>query len=1611
MELRQSGPALWTELAEAFEEKEFLRKLGMNRADAERVFASADWRGIAAPFTPIRSRISCAGAVDAFRPLLMSLAPEPPEGWLRYAYQVALSLLYPAADHIHTSAQWDGALCFLQFLQVLLRAEGRALPFDPWLDFAFCSEEELSDSGVAEEYRRFLARFQGEYIYELLRMSTEVTPFKTLNHIAGVHHVAMTVSRAFKAGGGLIDLGLISGAALGHDIGKFGCKPGERVPYLHYYYTDQWFTQRGLTALGHIAANHSVWDLEIENLSSESLALVYADFRVKQTYDGEHRETACLYSLQEAFDVILSKLDNVDAAKRRRYQYVYSKLRDFEEYMVSFGVDTTLATTGRKPPERQDPALMTPDQVVVALRRTAVDHNIRLMHRLGREQLFGNILEAARGEKEPARLRAYVSIFEEYFTYWSAGQKEQTLDFLYELLMVPDGDIRRQAAALIGRILATFRSGYKKEPPADAAPDPEEDRPFLLWQEYLDKLIQPDHRLTPRQISMIRYQAKTVVDALLVSCSDADAPRFAAELFRHYRHPSATDPDAAFALLDTVLNLPLERTEEADRKLLVDFAAWWLSHGGLSQKAAALRLFQHLLMALTPGSRIRAAAASAVAKADCQGSTPLLFLQVRLGELMGLELSEQRCQLNHGDTISNVFLDNLKTATPWVLKAVGVEYLLDQVEQGNRANVLHIATHYSNLMKVSENVVVRRMAGAALLAIAPALTPDRRNEIAVELSKALETGQAEISQYIPVYLGQFALWLTPRELDEVLDQMQQLLSSASGGVVAASLSTVGAMLEHYAVYASRFGESETVLEARRKRMAGMLLKGLASYRQSVRQEALRILGEGLFASQVLSYEDKTTLFILMAKKILFLINEQPEQELTFFYTAAALSHIYRFIVTHRIESGPFQFHIPEKAAFFPGTFDPFSLSHKGIVQEIRNLGFEVYLAIDEFSWSKKAQPSLIRRQIVSMSVADEFDVYLFPHDIPVNLATPADLDRLHRIGGGRKPYLAVGSDVIANASSYKAAPTPGSVHSLNHIVFRRSSDAEGHEIDADLSRITGEVIELQLPTHLEDISSTRIRENIDLGRDISNLIDPAVQDFIYRNGLYLREPQYKQLLRAGYLDFRFYQEPEAALWQELSEAVAADRGQMVPPDPRDSVCVLRDTGPRPRVLGFLTVRTVNSAGLYEALGDTQLADYVRRHTAGLVGLLTGLYTVRSAGGNYDVGQLLLTEVLSRAMSRDCGYAVWHAPASAAVLDLLERQGFRQVEVRGRLPLLLVDMRSPAVLVQNIPTTLKEPFSSDRKVLEAVHAAHARFQRAITDLYPGILVLSLNAEVIYHRLVRKIVELNGVPAEPTVPRVLGPKMCVPFGKILRGNAIPNTVTKTIHTDKVFAPDLRSFNIEAFPGYAPLPSQIRTIRSFRRPVILVDDLLHSGNRINALDPLFRQEGLEIDRVLVGLLSSRGKDLMAAKGRAVDSVYFVPNMRAWFVESTMYPFIGGDTVGGATASVPGLTPSVNLILPYAFPRFYKECGREAVFQFSRTCVENSRDILLTLETAYRERYARNLTLSRLSEAVILPLAPDKGACLRYDPNLPASACLENDLGMLLRMRDLLEGEVPRG
>ena len=132
--------------------------------------------------------------------------------------------------------------------------------------------------------------------------------------------------------------------------------------------------------------------------------------------------------------------------------------------------------------------------------------------------------------------------------------------------------------------------------------------------------------------------------------------------------------------------------------------------------------------------------------------------------------------------------------------------------------------------------------------------------------------------------------------------------------------------------------------------------------------------------------------------------------------AAVLNHIYRYICQYQAEAGSFDFPEVKKVAFFPGTFDPFSLGHKAVATTIRDMGFEVYLALDEFSWSKNTQPRLQRRKLMLMSVAGEDDLFIFPEDIPVNIANPSDLKRLKETFAGKELYIAVGTDVIRNAS-------------------------------------------------------------------------------------------------------------------------------------------------------------------------------------------------------------------------------------------------------------------------------------------------------------------------------------------------------------------------------------------------------------------------------------------------------------------------------------------------------------------------------------------------------------------------------------------------------------------
>ena len=1528
------------------------------------------------------TRLRCADVLALCRPELEVLCPgEPSEGWLAYAYDYARRLLYPEKTDAEPFA--PGAVFLLSVLQVLFAAEAELLPHDPAWTFDFLTDDELAGSPCAPSYQRFLRLWRREFVYELMRLGLEVTPYRTLEHIAGVHHIAVTAARALRKSGVAVDVALVSGAAAGHDLGKFGCRPGERVPYLHYFYTDQWFRRRRMTDIGHVAANHSVWDLEPDYLSVEALLLIYADFRVKQLHDAQGREITRISTLAQAFQVILDKLDDVDGEKQKRYTRVYARLEDFEQFMVSRGVDVTMSGGDTPPLPEKHTALMTDDEALRALTLRCVGHNMELMHRLTDQRSFARLLEEARGETDWRRLRAYLAVMESYSLYLHIPQKVQTLTFLYELLMHREGDIRRQAAALLGEIIAGFHAGYAKERPADIRPDPRAITDVDQWRLYLDKILYPDHKLMPQHRRWIGYTLKFAVGSLLSHCPGREE-RFLAPVFAYYRRPEDLDDYTAFQLLDTAAALPDTAYTASRARQMTDFAAALSLRKDLTIRMAAVLLLDRLAR-LYPEDGRALEAVTAVPDGD---SGTLRYLKQDV-------LSQGAPLLLPEDVVSEIFLDNLKTATPWITKQGNLRLLTDFARSG-KSPALHIATHLSNLIKVSDRVTVRHSAGNALLALAPRLTADQRNEVAVELCRGLELGQQEFTKYIPDYLGRFALWLPPAELDEVLDDLRVNLSSSDSRVTASVLDTVGVIYEAYDAYRSRFPETDDAYRRRRERLLGLLMRGLSGIDGATRQEALFVLGRRVFGSGELGRHEKRRAFMLTQRKLLSAQDEFPGEGLTFYYRAAMLGKLYRFITEERLFHKGFDFGAPRPVAFFPGTFDPFTLSHKGIVRAIRDQGFEVLLAIDEFSWSKKTQPYRLRRRIAAMAVADVFHVSIFPEDFPVNIANPENLHELRAAFPGRSVSIVVGSDVVLHASSYKKSVTPDSIHTFDHVVFRRTEpDAE----PADYSCITGKVLELTLPPQLEEISSTRIREAVDANRDISNLIDPTVQEFIYRRGLYLREPQDKPVLRTEDLSF-LPASPETAekfLRTMLSVPTAAALRTQIE-SRGDDVMVCRDTDGT--ILGAASYACLDSARLFARLGDPALSGLVRQNAGGRTLLISGLFVPRGERQS-DLCQLLITEVLTLALSREFTYALY-LPLEGAVSgygrQLLTLQGF--VPAGDSTDALAVDMRCPIVLSRNVDTAVKAPFSSSPRVLAAIAAAHRRLQAALTKLQPGSLVLSLSAGVIYHRLLQRITGRNGVPAEPTTPRVLGPDICVPYGKILRGVAVPNTVTKTLRTDKVYEPDLSTYSIEAYPDYSPLPDQVRTIHAFARPVILVDDMLHDGKRIRRLAPLLAETNTPVDQVLVGYLTGMGRDLMEQLGYDVDAIYYLPNLRLRFVESTLYPFIGGDTVRRSEALPGGLQPAVNRILPYAAPE-YTGMDDETAWELSLCCLENARDILLALETEFRSLYARNLTLSRLGEAVILPLCPDKGGCMTYDLSRAASTYLEGDIELLKRMR----------
>lgn len=1554
-------------------------------------------------------------------PLLKELWDSGPDNWLMYIYNYTLYKNFKEAITLELKAGFSlGCEVYLKIFKILCEVEKTINnPFSWQCRYPIVplTEDEIEELEHKDEYLKFLRGFNRDYVYEMMKLNGEIFNYNTLDHICGVHYLAMFLARQLKSKGIPIDLGRVSGAAVGHDIGKYGCKGEElkRVPHYHYYYTDQWFKNHGINYIRNIAINHSTWDLELENLSLESLILIYCDFRVK---NSSPENIMTIFTLEDSFKVILDKLENMDIKKENRYKRVYTKLHDFEMYLHSINITTNPEGAPDFSPVLESPSysLIHGNEIIEAMKNLTIYHNIKLMYLLRDEFSLNSILEHARGEVNFKNLRQYISVLDEYCTYFTQKQKLQTINFLYDTLTHSEEDIRRYSAQLIGRLISLYDEVYRKELPADATLEIPSINSYTLFEDYLTLMLYPSSRFIQAHRNWIGYNTKTMVKSIFNNSRSGSLNNYRAIILKHY-HEENLNFDTQLYLLDTAKFISFTNSN-LEIMPLIEFILRLTFKKNPVLRLAALESLKDIIPRIDENDEIKEYIIKQLASVERRSKNPSQnLLYMNIFTLLGMKDHETSfnsyCSSDYSK-IPEIFLSNLKSATNWFVKKQQIDILVNFTLTKAPYTGLHTCIHLCNMLKVSEYEAVRNKAGASILKIMPILTPSERNEVAIELLRGLEIEGQRFTEYITPFLGQVILWLDPDELDEIIDDLKIKIKSANVDVKILILKSIGTTISNYALYKERFKETEEIYSSRLKSLLSIILNGIGNYTDKVKQAAIIALGRDIFGTSTLSLDNKLQIFNLCAKKLITLIYNWDRYGLLLLTNAAALNHIYRFISDYIFFKDKISLAKPDRIAFFPGTFDPFSLGHKNIAKSIRDLGYEVYLAVDEFSWSKKTLPNLIRKTLINLSICDEFNIYIYPEKLQINIANPMDLKVLKDSFKGSEVYFVAGSDVLLNASCYKCAPVEDSIHNFKHIIFERGSSKKLQEAK---NSIKGDIMVLNLPSKYSTISSSQIRSYIDKNRDVSTLLDPLVSQYIHEKGFYQREPLDKVSFNLNTLDFEYLEQVD----DEVIERILLH----TPPNVPLKNCLINLKGKEApkiilvknstteEILALSAIHWVRSNNLYKEVQNESISRTLRRTSVGRMIFIDGIYVAHKDKSKV-IEQIILTESLAFVIAKDYEYAVFNpsheALCSSQLIDVMLSQGFKYIsDGHSNLPILAVNMTSPCILNLDMENILKEPFRSNTKIKGVISSQRKLLQNNLCNLYPNELLLCFNSEVLHEKMIKNICHENGVSTVINEPKKYGDIMCVPYGDILDRYVVPNTVTKSLHTEKYYAGDIKSFFIGESPYYMPLKSQLNMIKSFNRPIFLVDNILHKGYRMRALDKLLTSTGIKVNKILCGILSGRGKDLMDMQSREVASVYFIPRLKIWFNENALYPFLGGDAIWRGSFPTRNLIPSINTILPYTYPEFIKGASHERIYRLSKCCLENSIEILRALEGEYHRLYGRSLTLASLGEVITVPRSPDIGKGIEYDLTSTPSTLVEKDLELLIRLENILEERRP--
>lgn len=1556
--------------------------------------------------------------------------------------------------------------------------------------FKVLSGEEIKESHNAAEYSRFVRHFQDDGVYELMKMSQEFLGFTTLNHVLGVHALAMKLGRQLKEKGFDVDLAIISATSINHDIGKFGCKGDElkRIAYLHYYYTKEWFDRYNMPVLSHVAMNHGTWDLENIRLPIETLVLIYSDFCVKNRKYTDGSFNMSFFPIDEAFEVIKNMLDNLDEQKILRYQTVYEKLKDLDDLFSLLGVDRNIGELNN-PLDRigyklsYDPveivngnsfgdifALLPPDEISLAYKNLSLSSNFKVLYHLRDVKSLSHIFEQARLEKNWKDLRTYLRIIENYSDYFTHDQRIISIDFLFELLSHDEDDIRYHSSLLIAEIVKNVDSGFNKELPENVhidetnyrqevfkrilnlldydEDDPDENMERKEQRIYNTTII-IRHLFSTSGENRISEYKKMFFDRIPSGIATNDKPLsilYMAEImlatFQYFKHHEFIE---MLRFIKNYLSFPVEGTRLMVENLLLrvlsnDAYRYWHSRNG-DLPLELIDVMSRQIKKETGAGEIEILK-NISQHVENQRQKKIPNWQKVLSRIK--EVERKHCK-----NYRNIFLENFKTRISWVTKKSNCDflagYVLDEYKKTDSPYLLlETAGHFANLLKVSRVEGTRFRAGQRLLQLLPALEINQVNEIAIELLRSLEQDDEGYTQYIPRVLGDVIIFLPPAEFNEIIEDIAESLKSQRIALRELFIKTLGHVLKH-------ISESRSNIESSREKILGLLINAVFDTDEHVAKAAYNVFGNLLLKVESdLSLEEKRNILSIVGKKLITQIRNRSNSAVSLFYSSFCLNQIYRFISSQEKIKQPLTFPQIQKIAFVPGTYDPFTNGHRELVKIAAEKGYEVFIQVDEYSWSKRTLPRLLRKHIVRMSIADIFNVYLFPAEPPLNLANLDNLKALKEIFEPRPISLVVGTDVITSASAYKNPPRKRefSIFDFHHLIFLRP---KSHKDTARFAEYLKRIEKLNplfrkgfneivLEGEITKISSSSIRESVEKGLRIDDMVDPLVARFIQERRLYVHAPEHKSEI--GKMVWRFRTIDEASLSEKdilniadlyqnafrrhparsiatKSEIIAYFKSFIRRKNAR--ILILENIARNDELIGFLAYFEIESIRILSLVQSQKISSHIREKSSGPL-VYSNIIAIKSSYQARNLAFELKTRAALQWIEQGYMYSLSKVNASVVekkgtfssqeerLFELNEEMGYQLLpydneEKIGGIPYkiryMLLNLQRPVLMVNDLIDQFKGPYQQDKKLISLIHHNQKVLSGIFREIFPGNLLLRINNHDLVAKVVEKICEVNKVPFRYGAGsrKKLGENMSILLGQVLGRDLVPHTVTKALHADRTIDRSGHNTFFMPYPYYSDIETQLKIMKNFGRKPILADIFSLSGATLLHLVETARKLGMPIDQVVVGIISGEARELLHANKIDAEHLIHLPRLTNWFNLRHFYPFIGGETINQPFYYREMIIESMNYIFPYRRAMQLADISREHLLNLSRVCLTGSYDIFRYLEDQYLNKNNRELTLMHLPEIMEDPRRPIHNSAYQVDWNETITNLLKGDIEQLER------------